>query len=86
MWVKRGDNFCKAWIKNRIRKIRVNVESSNWRHILGELNPADIPTRKFRPKVLPQSWFQGPDLLKSPNEKWSILESVPPIPLRVGKE
>ena len=86
MWVKRGDNFCKAWIENRIRKIRVNVESSNWRHILGELNPADIPTRKFRPKVLLQSWFQGPDLLKSPNEKWSILESVPSIPLRVGKE
>ena len=42
----------------------------------GEWNPADIATREYRPNVLPQLWFHGPEFLKSPNEKWSVFETV----------
>ena len=56
-------------MENRARKIREKGNSSSWRHIPGELNPADIATRECRPKVLPQLWFHGPEFLKSPNEK-----------------
>ena len=52
-----------------------------------ELNPADIATRERRPKVLPQLWFHGPKFLKSPNEKWPVVEIVPAsIPPEVGIE
>ena len=56
-------------MENRARKIREKGNSSSWRHIPGELNPADIAARECRPKVLPQLWFHGPEFLKSPNEK-----------------
>ena len=75
------------WCIKRVRKIREKVNSSSWRDIPGELNPADITTREFRPKVLPQLWFHGPEFLKSPNEKWPVFETVPVrIPAEVGIE
>ena len=76
-WIKRADKIWKVWVENRVRKIREKVDSSSWRHISGELNPADIATREFRPKVLPQLWFHGPEFLKSPNEKWPVFETAP---------
>ena len=63
-------------MENRVRKIREKVESSRWRHIHGELNPADIARPKCRPKVLLQLWFHGAIFLKSPNEKWPVFETV----------
>ena len=68
-WIKRAYKIWKVWVENRVRKIREKVDSSSWRHISGELNPADIATREYRPKVLPQLWFHGPEFLKSPNEE-----------------
>ena len=73
-------------MENRVRKIRENVENSSWRHIPGELNPADIATRECRPKVLPQLWFHAPEFIKSSNENWYIFETVPAIPPEVGIE
>ena len=63
-------------MENRVRKIREKIDSSSWRHISVELSPTDIATLECRPKVLPQLWFHGPEFLKSPNEKWSVFETV----------
>ena len=64
-------------MENRVKvKIREKVNSSSWRHIPGKLNPADIATRKCRPKVLPQLWFHGREFLKLTNEKWPLSETV----------
>ena len=74
-------------MENRVRKIREKVDSSSWRHISGELNPADIATRECRPKVLPQLWFHGPAFLKPPSEKWPLFETVTvSIPSEAGIE
>ena len=74
-------------MENRVRKIRKKVDNSSWRHILRELNPVAIATRECRPKVLPQLWLHGPEFLKSPNEMWSVFETVPAsIPPEVGIE
>ena len=74
-------------MENRVRKIREKVDSSIWRHISRELNPAHIATRECRPKVLPQLWFHGPEFLKSPNQKWPVFETVPvSIPPEAGIE
>ena len=68
-WIKRADKIWKVWVEKWVRKIREKVGSSSWKHISGELNPADIATRECRPKVLPQLWFYGPEFLKSPKMK-----------------
>ena len=86
-WTKRVDKNWKVWMENRVRKIREKVNSSSWKHIPGELNPAHIAIHECRPKVLPQLWFHGPEFLKSPNEKWVVFETVPAsIPPEVGIE
>ena len=86
-WIKRADKIWKVWVGNRVIKIREKVDSSSWRHISGELNPADIATPECRPKVLTQLWFYGPEFLKSPSEKWPIFEKVPvSIPPEPGIE
>ena len=64
-------------MENRVGKIRKTVNSSSWRHIPRELNPADIATRECWPKVLSQLWFHSPEFLKSLNEKWPVFETVP---------
>ena len=86
-WIKRANKNWKVWVENRVRKIREKVDNSNWRHIPGELNPADIASRECRLKVLPQLWFHGPEFQKSPNEKWLVFETVPAsIPPKFGIE
>ena len=74
-------------MENRVIKFREKVDSSSWIIIPGELNPADIATCECRPKMLPQLWFHGPELLKSPNEKCPVCETVPvSIPPEAGIE
>ena len=75
-WIKRADKIWKGWVQNRVRKIREKVDSSSCRHISVKLNPTDVAALECRPKVLPQLWFRGPEFLKSPNEKWSVFETV----------
>ena len=85
-WIKRVDKNWKVWVENRVRKIGENIGRSSCRHIPGKLNPADIATRECRPKVLPQLCFHGLEILKSPNEKWPVFETVPAIPAEAGIE
>ena len=49
--IKKIDKEWKVWVDNRVRQIRNFVDSSNWRHVPGELNPTYIPTRENRSKT-----------------------------------
>ena len=63
------------WVQPRARKIREIVPTSNWRHVPGPLNPADIPTREISPDMMtPDSvWFKGPKFLYGNQESWPTL-------------
>ena len=78
-WIRGVHKQWKPWVEDRAVKIRKKSKQNsdlrrlkNWRHISGDVNPADIATRPISPKDLyPDSpWFIGPRLLYLPKEDW----------------
>ena len=54
-----------VYVANRVNEIRQQSKTDLWRHIAGELNPADIGSRGRECSKLPDSmWFDGPDFLR----------------------
>ena len=61
----------KTWVGNRVKEIRELTLVSDWRHVPGELNPADLPTRGCDLNTLKnENWFNGPDWLYFEKETW----------------
>ena len=72
-WIKGEWVLWKEWVGNRCRTIQENSKSSQWRHILGIENPADICSRGMMPSKLTNSdciWFTGPKFLWLPPNRW----------------
>jgi len=42
-WIKGREKDWKPWIGNRVVRIREVVSLEDWKHVHGQLNPADIP-------------------------------------------
>lgn len=54
-----------VFVANRIHEIREASEVSQWHHIPGDINPADIASRGLEVSKLYNSpWFQGPKFLQ----------------------
>ena len=51
-WITNTNKRRRQWEENRSKRIRKNVPAVPWGHVPGQLNPADIPTRKVSPKDL----------------------------------
>ena len=58
-----------------MRQIRDTVSPDSWRHIPGNLNPADFPSRGFEcvtgdinEKL--QKWIVGPEFIYEPDDRW----------------
>lgn len=69
-WIKRDENW-QVFVHNRVKKIKELSNSEDWRHIPGNLNPADLPSRGCTPKQLISSkWWEGPDWLKRQEQYW----------------
>ena len=58
-----------VFVANRIEQIRSHTNPSQWRHVSGESNPADIASRGMSAKRLVESelWFKGPSFLWETN-------------------
>lgn len=71
-WINGEWVLWKEWVSNRCRFIQENTPRSEWRHIPGVLNPADICSRGMMPSKLVDTeciWFTGPKFLQlSPNQ------------------
>lgn len=69
-WIKRNENW-QIFVFNRVKKIREYSRPEEWRHIPGNLNPADLPSRGCTSKqLLNCRWWEGPDWLRHPEEYW----------------
>ena len=66
----------KAFVANRQTDILEVSEPNQWRHVPGDMNPADLLTRGVMTPVELNStnWFTGPDFLLQEEESWPKLE------------
>ena len=69
-WISK-ENVWGTFVKNRVLEIKNFNVDHKWRHVPGELNPADLPSRGCNPSELIQSrWWQGPGWLYEPISSW----------------
>lgn len=67
-WIKRNENWG-TFVGNRVRDILKFSKQSEWRHVPGIQNPADLPSRGCSPReLLTSKWWEGPGWLKSSRE------------------
>jgi len=71
-WVRNQSRNFKPFIANRISEIHTYTQPDQWRHVPGELNPADLPTRGMAASELTDSklWKEGPEFLKEDETVW----------------
>ena len=64
-WLANSTKRFKTFVTNRTRYILSHTELSQWHHVPGHLNPADIASRGMScEKLLQSTWFTGPAFLK----------------------
>ncbi|XP_021958581.1 uncharacterized protein LOC110854452 [Folsomia candida] len=69
-WIQR-DAQLSRFVGNRVKEIREKTRVEDWRHVPGNLNPADLPSRGCTPQQLLESlWWEGPPWLKQPEGEW----------------
>jgi len=69
-WIKRQEHWG-TFVGNRTAEIGKLTNIENWRHVPGELNPADLPSRGCSPKELMESkWWEGPEWLIGDPSQW----------------
>ena len=86
-WIKGVRRDWKPWIENRVNKIRNLVKLESWRHIPGDINPADLATREGKvDDLLVQTWWSGPNFLQLNEEDWPIQKEFNVIPKEVLDE
>lgn len=62
-----------VFVSNRVGEIRRLSDPSQWNHIAGVINPADIITRGIDTSELMSSvWFRGPDFLRTFKCDWKL--------------
>lgn len=67
----------KVWVGNRVREIRENSDPTEWKHVPGQMNPADLPSRGCNFGELNESDFlNGPHWLKEGN--WPTTKIICP--------
>lgn len=69
-WIKR-ELVWNTYVGNRIKEIRQNTKVSDWHHIPGFENWADLPSRGCNThQLLKIKWWEGPPWLRQRPELW----------------
>ncbi|GFV45166.1 integrase catalytic domain-containing protein [Trichonephila clavipes] len=73
LWWLKSHGDWSVFVANRIKEINSLVPSQFWRHVAGELNPADLLSRGISPRLFSDSlWWEGPSCLLEPPSNWPI--------------
>ncbi|XP_071044448.1 uncharacterized protein [Parasteatoda tepidariorum] len=76
-WIRR-DQTWGTFVHNRVQEIRTSTKISDWKHVPGKYNPADLPSRgcSFE-QLLESRWWEGPIWLYLPEKEWPHAEEQP---------
>ena len=79
-YIKNENKLFHTFVANRIAMVRDGSHPDQWRHVGGDLNPADDLSRGLSAEALLNSerWIKGPEFLWMPKEFW------PPDPFSLG--
>ena len=66
-YIRNTTSRYKTFVANRLAVIQELTSITDWRHIEGRLNPADLASRGFMPSDngLMQDWMEGPSFLRT---------------------
>jgi hypothetical protein len=70
--LRRGPEKYKVWVGHRLAEILRLTNKSDWKHIPGINNPADLPSRGISAKELKESklWWHGPEFVQHDESTW----------------
>ena len=81
-FVTNESRIFQTFVANRVSEIRDSTDPSQWRHVPGARNPADICSRGRSASQLRSSdlWWEGPEFLKRDRRDWPCLKTprLPP--------
>ncbi|MBN2876943.1 MAG: hypothetical protein JXL85_04745, partial [Bacilli bacterium] len=71
-WITMLSSKLKTFVGNRVAVIQELTHKYTWRHVKGEMNPADVISRGLLPQDLPACslWWKGPNFLELPKHQW----------------
>ncbi|XP_062542105.1 uncharacterized protein LOC134210101 [Armigeres subalbatus] len=71
-WINTCPSKLEVFVANRVAKIVKVTRPSNWYHVGGHENPADLVSRGIMPSELQSAklWWRGPMFLKDPENTW----------------
>ncbi|XP_062538172.1 uncharacterized protein LOC134206468 [Armigeres subalbatus] len=71
-WLSSSPSRWKQFVANRVSEIQHVTKGSDWNHVAGEDNPADIISRGMSPTQLhyESRWFHGPNWLILDRQYW----------------
>lgn len=82
-WLRASVHALEVFVANRVSQIQQSAATLIWRHIPGELNPADCASRGLEaPRLVEHPLWWGPGWLFQPEDSWpkSTVEYVEPLP------
>ncbi|GBM08052.1 hypothetical protein AVEN_150473-1 [Araneus ventricosus] len=69
-WISREENWS-VFVRNRVQEIRKLSSPLAWNHVVGELNPADLPSRGCAAtQLMSLRWWEGPKWLTELPDFW----------------
>jgi len=71
-WISGYPNQWKTFVANRVTLIQERLPPSQWHHVPGDQNPADIASRGMYPEdfIKNEFWWNGPEYLKLTSNAW----------------
>ena len=77
-WIKMESRLLKEFVGNRVAMIQEKTEDSQWHHVSGHNNPADLATKgvDLQELIKPDNtWFSGPSFLQEEKYPRNVLNA-----------